>query len=108
MNKNRRKHLNEIKERLEELSDIIQGLADEERETVDNLPENLHGTDRALEWEENADRLDGLAQTLAVVRPACSDRRRVKTGNPRPFQKAASDQGGRAADQAWNVSFQIC
>lgn len=60
MNKERRKRLDYVIEKLEELQAEVASIGEEERESYDNLPDNLNDTDMANQMCENADELDGL------------------------------------------------
>lgn len=53
MNKQRRKELNDIINKLSDLKDDIVALRDEEQDYYDNMPENLQGGERG-EMAENA------------------------------------------------------
>ena len=60
MNKERRKRLDYVIEKLEELQAEVASIGEDEREEYDNLPDNLNDTDMANQMSENADDLDGL------------------------------------------------
>ena len=61
MNKERRKRLEAVISKLEELQSEVESIAEEEREAYDNLDERgLGETDRATQISENADTLEGL------------------------------------------------
>ena len=53
MNKQRRKELNDIIERLDGIIADIEALRDEEQDYFDNMPENLQGSEKG-EMAENA------------------------------------------------------
>ena len=53
MNKQRRKELNGIIEKLEDLKSYVEELRDEEQDYFDNMPENLQGSEKG-EMAENA------------------------------------------------------
>ena len=74
MNKIRRKNLAEIIERLEalksEIEDIasdLEALKDEEEEYLDNIPENLQGSERYERAESAVDALDGAMSDLEDI-----------------------------------------
>ena len=60
MNKERRKRLDDVIDKLEELQQEVAAIGEEEREAYDNLPDNLNDTDMANQMSENADDLDSL------------------------------------------------
>lgn len=53
MNKQRRKSLNKLIEKLEEVKSDLESLKDEEEEYRDNMPENLQGSERYEKAEDN-------------------------------------------------------
>ena len=83
MNKERRKKIDDVIQKinifqntLEELQEMIEEIRDEEQESLDNIPENLQGSERyeavenslynledAIEWFDNID-VDELTSTL--------------------------------------------
>ena len=83
MNNERRKKIDDVIQKinifqntLEELQEIIEEIRDEEQESLDNIPENLQGSERyeavenslynledAIEWFDNID-VDELTSTL--------------------------------------------
>lgn len=60
MNKERRKRLDDVIDKLEELQQEVAAIGEEEREAYDNLPDSLNDTDKANQMYENADDLDSL------------------------------------------------
>lgn len=60
MNKERRKRLDYVIDKLEELQQEVAAIGEEEREAYDNLPDSLNDTDKANQMYENADDLDLL------------------------------------------------
>ena len=60
MNKERRKRLDYVIDKLEELQQEVAAIGEEEREAYDNLPDSLNDTDKANQMYENADDLDSL------------------------------------------------
>lgn len=65
MNNTRRKDIseaikiaNEIQEKLEELQSVIEQIKEEEQEYLDNMPENLSGSERYEKAEAAVDNLD--------------------------------------------------
>jgi len=80
MNKARRKELMKLKERIEnvrfEIDSVITELtcnAQEEQEYLDNMPENLQGSERAEKTQETLDRLDEIIETLETVTSELED-----------------------------------
>ncbi len=57
MNKQRRKQLSDITEKIEELQCDISALADEEEEAYDNLPESLQDGERGEKMQEAIDNM---------------------------------------------------
>lgn len=64
MNKKRRKALEEIIGKLEELKEEIEAIQEEEQEAYDNIPESLNDTDRANQMYENIDALEEVASNI--------------------------------------------
>lgn len=75
MNKQRRKEISRIieeiesavstaKEKLEELQIDIESVRDEEQEYMDNMPENLQGSERYETAEQAVDNLDNAASSI--------------------------------------------
>ena len=58
MNAKRRKRLEQIISQLENLQQEVQEMAEQERESFDNLPEGLQASERGEAMEENADDLE--------------------------------------------------
>lgn len=58
MNKTRRKQIEGVISRLEELQEQVSILAEEERDAFDNLPEGLQESERGEQMSENADNLE--------------------------------------------------
>ena len=74
MNRQRRKRLEEAISKLEELQAEIQSIAEEERESFDNMPESLQDGERGQQISENADNqeyvdsdFDSLLDTLREI-----------------------------------------
>ncbi len=67
MNKNGRKELERALGKLDEVRIMVEGVASEERDKYDNMPENLQGGEIGVSLEASADRLeevDGDFDTL--------------------------------------------
>ena len=60
MNKERRKRIDDVIEKLEELQAEVASSGEDEREAYDNLPESIQYSERGEQMSENADDLDGL------------------------------------------------
>lgn len=61
MNNTRRKSIQNIFDRLEELMQDIEALQEEEQECYDNLPESLQDSERGQAMQEAADNLEYAA-----------------------------------------------
>lgn len=57
MNNKRRKILAQALSKIEEVSNMIQDVYDEEDECMNNMPENLQGGDQYAQLEANCDQL---------------------------------------------------
>ena len=64
MNEQRRKVIEEIKLAVEAHVFTLEMLRDEERDTFDNMPENLQGSERGQACEQAADALDEACSSL--------------------------------------------
>lgn len=75
MNNDRRKEISRIieeiesavstaKEKLEELQSSIESVRDEEQECMDNMPENLQGSERYETAEQAVENLDSAASSI--------------------------------------------
>ncbi len=64
MNNQRRKKLEEIAGQLMDLQSDIEILRDEEQEVVDNMPENLQGSERYDIAEAAVDNLDSACSLI--------------------------------------------
>jgi len=60
MNKQRRKWLEDVIAKIEEAQSEVQNIAEEERESFDNMPEGLQEGERGQQISENADDLEGV------------------------------------------------
>jgi len=69
MNKNRRKALAEINDRLGEILNDLEELLAEEEEVRDNIPENLQGSERYEKCENACYELD---EAIASINEAMS------------------------------------
>ena len=64
MNNKRRAALSEAVSMITRASVIINGVCDNERDAVDNYPENLQGTEKFEAMEEAADSLDSAVEKI--------------------------------------------
>lgn len=68
MNKDRRKHINDIVEQLNVLLLEIEEVKDEEQEAYDNLPESMQGGEKGEKMSDAVNNLeyafDGLAEVI--------------------------------------------
>ena len=74
MNAKRRKTLQDIVDRLgkldelrEEIREQLQDVLDEEQEALDNIPENLQGSDRAQQMLEYVDNMQDVIGELDLM-----------------------------------------
>lgn len=67
MNKIRRKELQTIIDRLEELKDALEDLQSDEEVYRDNMPENLHGSEK---YERTDDACDNLSDAVSSLEEA--------------------------------------
>lgn len=64
MNNVRRKAIQKVIDKLEELKYDIECLADDEQEYLDNIPENLQNSDRYAVAEEAVDNLNSAMDSV--------------------------------------------
>lgn len=64
MNKDRRKQLSDIVERLSGIQSEVDDLAQDERMAFDSLPESIQGSEKGQQIELNADALENAACTI--------------------------------------------
>lgn len=67
MNNTRRKAIQEIYDRLEELMQDIEALQEEEQDAYDNLPESLQDSERGQAMQEAADNLEYASDSVQEV-----------------------------------------
>lgn len=63
MNKERRKRIQQLIEELNTIQSSIEDVAAEERDFVDNMPENMHGGDKYSAAECAADALESAGNS---------------------------------------------
>ena len=73
MNKTRRKALARINERIEELRSELETLLEEEEECLDNIPENLQGSEHYEIAEAALSNLSDAYETLDEVHGLLAD-----------------------------------
>lgn len=64
MNKQRRKAIDAVREKLEELLEELEAIKDEEQEAFDNLPESLQASERGEAMEEA---IENLAYSIDYI-----------------------------------------
>lgn len=64
MNRGRRKRIEVAIERIEELSEELRLIAEEERDAIDNLPENMQAGGKADKMEGNASCIEDAQSDL--------------------------------------------
>lgn len=64
MNKKQRNELERIAGQLEELRSDLEVICDEEDEKLDNIPDNLYGSDRYNDMQEVRDNLEEVIADL--------------------------------------------
>lgn len=67
MNKERRKRIEDVIAKLQNLQEEVACIASDEREAFENLPEGLQYSERGEAMEENADNLESAYDSLDAV-----------------------------------------
>lgn len=67
MNKQRRKSIQEVMEKLEELKEQLDYIMSDEQEAFDNLPESLQESSRGSAMQEAIDNLDYAMSSIEEV-----------------------------------------
>jgi hypothetical protein len=67
VNQERRKRLKEVLDTLEKAKDLLSSVAEEERETFDNMTEGLQATERGQTISDNADTLEDALASLEEI-----------------------------------------
>lgn len=67
MNNTRRKAIQNIMDKLEELMEEIEAIKDEEQDAYDNLPESLQNSERGEAMESAVYNLDDAAENVQLV-----------------------------------------
>lgn len=67
MNNTRRKAIQNIMDKLEELMEEIEAIRDEEQEAYDNLPESLQNSERGEVMDSAIYNLDDAAENVQLV-----------------------------------------
>ena len=73
MNNKRRIALREAIRLLSLASGILSAVADEEQDALDNIPENLEGSDLSDRLQENVELFESSSDTLSDIIDALSD-----------------------------------
>ena len=76
MNNRRREVLRDVITRLESCYDIVDRISDDERDSLENTPENLKESEKYYKMEECADSLEDAADQISYaiehIETACS------------------------------------
>lgn len=64
MNKERRRRLNELQGKIEEIVSIIEDVQGEEQDAYDNLPENMRDGDKGQAMDAAIDEMNNAVQSL--------------------------------------------
>ena len=67
MNKMRRRRIEEIEEKLDQLDDVLVDILDEEQEYYDNIPDNLQTSEKADESDNAIDCITAAIMDLRDV-----------------------------------------
>lgn len=67
MNKARRTRLASIKDKIEELQELLQDIIDEEQEAMGNLPESLQGSEQYEAMEEAVSSMEEALENLGFA-----------------------------------------
>jgi len=67
MNKQRRKRIDKVRIAMTALREEVESIAYEEREAIDNLPENLLESEQAAAMDEASEYLEDAAEELSAV-----------------------------------------
>ena len=70
MNKARRKALSQIIDQIEALETALEELTAEEQDALDNIPDSLAQSDRAISLQEAVDAMESAAVSLEEAREA--------------------------------------
>ena len=73
MNNNQRKQLEKISNRIDDLKIDIESIRDEEQDKLDNMPENLQGSERYSLMEDAISNLDDALSYLDDVSDAINN-----------------------------------
>lgn len=64
MNKSKREKLQRAKQMLSGALDIVEAIKDAEADALDNIPENLQGSDRFADMENAVDNLEQASENI--------------------------------------------
>lgn len=73
MNNNSRKKLKEVLVLKQRIYNVVCDVYDKEQESIDNYPENLHGTEIFENMEESVEKLENLLDVLDEVENIITD-----------------------------------
>ncbi len=67
MNKNKRAKLKEASDLISKAGSIVEGVMEDEQECLDNMPENLQGSERCSAMEEAIDNMGEALDHIALA-----------------------------------------
>ena len=70
MNNERRKHIRELQVRIEDITNDLDAIASDEEDYLNNMPENLQGSERS---EQSEAAVDALKEASEAISSASSD-----------------------------------
>lgn len=73
MNQRRRLSLTNAKELLERAKTIVDGVRDQEQDSLDNIPENLQDSERAEKMEDAVASLDEAIEAIETAQEKIND-----------------------------------
>ena len=73
MNQRRRLSLTNAKELLERAKTIVDGVRDQEQDSLDNIPENLQDSERAEKMEDAVSSLDEAIEAIETAQEKIND-----------------------------------
>ena len=77
MNNTRRSRLRQAADHLETAKQIVSGVCDEEQDAMDNMPENLQGSDRYSDMENAVSMMEDAVDGIDTALSSLSDIERV-------------------------------
>lgn len=73
MNKKRRKSIEEIIDKLDQIKEMLECISGDEQEAYDNIPENLNNSELANAMYENIDDIENAVNTIDDVIETLND-----------------------------------